>query len=102
MSYIVLIFCPSKLVIDNILSSNNFIEVIVISCGYFIILKLFTYKKQIIKLYKFELGISIFYNCGEQSNTLIYVSHINLCAFLYVLGLQDITTRLKQFQNSVS
>ena len=54
-------------------------------------MKLLKYNEKIIRLHKFKLGTFMSYNCGEQSNTL------NLCAFLYVLGLQDITSRLKQF-----
>ena len=37
------------------------------------------------------------YNYNDQSNTFnLHVTH-NFMAFLYVLGLQDITSRLKQF-----
>ena len=45
MSYIVLIFCAFNLVIENILSCDKLIEVVVICCGYFRVKKLFTYNE---------------------------------------------------------
>ena len=81
MSYIVLILCPSKLVIENILSCNKFIEVVVIYCGYFGVLKLFTYNEQSLDFIYLNLGILSPIIVVNKAILLIYVSQIALCGF---------------------
>ena len=70
---IVLILCPFSLVIENILSCDKLIEVVLIYCGYFRVKKLFTYNEQSLNFIYLNLNFFISCNCGEQSNT------FNLC-----------------------
>ena len=78
MSYIVLILCPFNLVIENILSCNKFIEVVVIYCGYFRVSKLFTYNKQSLDFMYLNLKFVSPIIAVNKAILLIYVSHIHM------------------------
>ena len=60
------------------------------------VMKIFTDKERIIRLYKFELRNFVSYNCGEQSNTFSLCFTNIFMSFLFTFkGLQDITSGLK-------
>ncbi len=73
---IVLILCPFSLIIENILSCDKLIEVVLIYCGYFRVKKLFTYNEQSLNFIYLNLKFLSHVIVVNKAILLIYVFDI--------------------------